>query len=68
MCTIIFKLLFLEENGGGSKHEKEEERGGLSCMGREGMFKGPGEENILTEPDGSKRRDCSDLDQTSIRN
>jgi hypothetical protein len=37
-------------------------------MGRECLFKGPGKESIPTEPDGSKRRDCSGPDQTSIRN
>jgi hypothetical protein len=46
----------------------EEEGGGLCCIGRECTFKGPGEESIPTEPDGSKIRDYSDPDQTSIMN
>ena len=34
---------------------------------REHLFKGPGEESFLTEPDRSEKRDCSDPVQTHNR-
>jgi hypothetical protein len=45
------------EEGAGMKRRNREE---ITSVWGESMFKGPGEESILTEPEGSKRRDCSD--------